>query len=378
MARLRSGPVTIVELTEGLMWPRLFRAFPLSARPSRVAAGFGVALVSTLLGWLVDRLNGRPVELVSGGEPIGLWAFLSGTLVESWTRLSVALLTLDLGGVWLALRRIGWDGPATMLDADLVGAVILLALLAIVWGIGGGMIARMAALDFGAGVDSAPGAGLRLALRRWRSLVGALVLPGALAVGIAIVLASLGALLLGIPGVRVVGAAVYPLLLAGGLLLAFIGFATALGQALLVPAVMADGADAMDAVQRAYAYAVGRTGRLILYGLIALAVGALAWLILSAAFVAGINWTAQLAGAWAGERVGGGLGGPMAMFERPAAGEGGATATIVRAWERAALLLLAGWAVSYYFTASTAVYLLIRRVADGQAIEEIWPGAEPS
>lgn len=370
MARLRSGPVTIVELTEGLCWPRLLRAFPLSVRPSRVLAGFGVALAATLAGWAVDWLNGRPIAL--GDEVrVGLWEYARAALVEGWTGLSLGLLTLDARGVWEAARLLAWDGPATMLGADPMGGAALLALLAIIVGIGGGAIARVTALDFGAGVDASMGAGLRVSLRRWRSTALGLLGPGLLALVVAALLSGLGAALLGIPGVRVAGAVLYPVLLAMGLLLAFIAFATALGLALIVPAVMADGSDALDAVQRAYAYAVGRTGRLLLYGLLLLAVGAAAWLILSSAFVAAINWTAELSSAWAGERLGGGLSGPRALFERAGEAEG-TSAAIVRAWERAALLLLGGWAVSYFFTASTALYLMMRKVADGQAIEDVW------
>ena len=42
-------------------------------------------------------------------------------------------------------------------------------------------------------------------------------------------------------------------------------------------------------------------------------------------------------------------------------------------WERIALAIVAAHALSFFFSASTVVYLRVRQLCDGQAIEDVWP-----
>jgi hypothetical protein len=47
-------------------------------------------------------------------------------------------------------------------------------------------------------------------------------------------------------------------------------------------------------------------------------------------------------------------------------------------WERVVIDLVAAYVVAYAFSASAAVYMLMRRICDGQDIQDIWrPGLTP-
>ena len=45
-------------------------------------------------------------------------------------------------------------------------------------------------------------------------------------------------------------------------------------------------------------------------------------------------------------------------------------------WQTVVVCLLAGYVFSYYFSASAFVYMLMRRVCDGQDLDEIWQEGE--
>ena len=53
-------------------------------------------------------------------------------------------------------------------------------------------------------------------------------------------------------------------------------------------------------------------------------------------------------------------------------------AWFVSFWQTVVVCLVAGYVFSYYFGASTIVYLLMRRACDGQDIAEIWQAGEIS
>ena len=222
------------------------------------------------------------------------------------------------------------------LSAVLFWVIVLVPLSAV--GIG---IARSAILR----VSSEAYLGLRgsvlFAVHSWKAWLGAVVIQGV------VMLVVVGAAaLLWKTGMAVFADAGYLVsIIAGILWLALVAC-----QTMIVPAIAAERTDAMDAIQRAGAYLVARTLRWLLYfaivsGMAFLAAG----VVLSASWagVSGLNWdresnpTLQLAG--------------MAMR-----------------------LLVTGVAVSYWYTASGVIYLLMRRVVDRQDIREIWIESTPS
>lgn len=360
------GPVTFRDLTAGLIWPLVWRAVPAAMRPGRVGLGAVFVIAVMALGSLCDW--------IVGGDP-GPFTRLVGGAASGLDNIARGLATLDLWQIGAGLDNLARVG-ATAHDHP-VSAVVLSILILLVAAVIGGALARMAACDIALDQRLSAMDALKFAAARWRSLVAAPVIPLVVLTVIALVLLALGWALFSIPAIGVVGAIIYGLFLLGGLGLTILALAFLLGAPLLTPAVAVESTDAGDAVQRAYSYVLGRTGRLLLYTALLVVCGAVAWTIASWITDSTLGVASRLAFAWTGE------GAPYAPPSRslfgPPGGEGlegarSVAADIIGVWEKAALALLAGFAVSYFFTASTILYLMVRRVNDEQDIEDIWTG----
>lgn len=222
------------------------------------------------------------------------------------------------------------------LSAVLFWIIVLIPLSAV--GVG---IARSAILR----VSSEAYLGLRgsvlFAARAWKAWLGVVAIQGV------VMLVVVGAAaLLWKTGIAVFADAGYFV----GILAGILWLALFACQTMIVSAIAAERTDAMDALQRAGAYLVARTLRWLLYfaivwgmALLAAAIALSAWLV----GISGLDWdretdlTLQLSG--------------MAMR-----------------------LLVTGIAVSYWYTASGVIYLLMRRVVDRQDIREIWTDRAPT
>jgi hypothetical protein len=146
-------------------------------------------------------------------------------------------------------------------------------------------IARIAASEISLGQYVSWSQGLAFAARAWRSLLGAVLGPLVAIWILAAMIALFALLLLRWPGLNVVGALLFPMVM----LMAFLAAATALiyvvGVWLIVPAVVCDGADAIDAIQRGYSYVIDRPLRMVLY--LALAwIGVVLLVLIAGLFVA--------------------------------------------------------------------------------------------
>jgi len=354
--------VTVAELTAGLIWPKLLRAAGLSLAPSRLAIGFAVAFLIAAWSWLIDY--GWPTATF---EPIAIPAFrsLSAALVEACTALlylapAYAALELYQQGLLPFFEAVGREPFRAAVW--LIPSVALLA-------IGSGAIARSVAVDVAGDLSLGVRGSLAFAIKRWRSMVFAVFIPLIVAGLIALVLAIAGWALLSLKGVSVLGALLLGPAFLAGLLLVIIFAVFLVGHSMLTPAVAVESTDAADAVQRAYAYALGKPGRLLIYGLVLLAQGALALIVIR--FLTDQAWsiTQDLTAAWLSrDRA-------EAIHSR---GAQGPTASIVRAWPMVFALIPAAWLISYSAAGGTLLYLLLRRVNDEQDIREIWmPGMIP-
>ncbi|TVQ30289.1 MAG: hypothetical protein EA376_13550 [Phycisphaeraceae bacterium] len=391
------GPVTLAELTSGLIWPRLFRAVGLSIQPSRVLVGFVMVAVMMGFGALFDGVVGRivsletlwmaaPMDMASlaagaQGEDemrFGLFQSLVTVMVSGLQLFVLGVLTLDLGQIGAALA-IFFIGLPSILAEHWFGGAILTLVWIFIATLGGGAISRMAACEFSREVHMTAGQGLGYALARWKDLLLAVLAPAIFIAVLALGLMLYGGLLLRFPVVNIVGALLYGLALIVGFILVLLTLAFALGKAMLLPGVVVESTDWLDAIQRAYSYVLGRTIRFLIYVVVLLALGSVVYAIAATLTTATINGAAWLALHWAGESAREIAGGhtffAMAMERPDAEGTFGVAAGIIGVWERLVIAVLAGFFVSFYFCASTLLYLAARRVNDEQDMDEIWmPG----
>jgi hypothetical protein len=344
------------------VWVRVLFSAAFGLRPGRIGLAFFalvIAMVLLSVGMMIDN------EIM--GERIGVVLIPLGPETD-WTRLPWHLF-VELP---VALVR-HW--PVTTL---VFGPLVLAA-----WSIMLGAIARIAACEIALSRHISWWEGLAFALRSWVSLIGAVLGPIVLVWLICLLLAAAGFLLLRWPGVNILGAVLYGVFLLIGFAAAGLAIIYIVGQHLLIPAVVCDGADAIDAVQRAYAYVIDRPLRLVLYVVLAL-IGLVVVIAIVTVFIgAAVYLTAQATSFWAGAEgsrmvwrgVLEGFGVAAVIDAGETEGTYRAGATIIRFWTVIPLLLIwAAW-VSCATAAATMIYLAIRRACDGQDISEIWwPG----
>ena len=359
----RHPQVLLHDLTSELLWPRALRTPALALRPGRVMLGMAAVFLATLIGnisaaWTEPETRSfgqavaRPIAHAFGDAVTAVTSLSAPRFLEA-----VALLAMLPG-------RLLYERPVETL---VLGLPIVLVFVLF-----GGAISRSVATEFAAARITEWPDDLRVSGRKLGWSFAAIIGPIALAC-LLIGVVMLGGFTLGVPIINLLGAVLYAL----ALLLVFAALALlvlhALALPMIVPALMAEGTDGYDAVQRSYAYVLARPLRLLVHGLILLVLGAVSIAIareLGRGVVDLTDWAAAQPGLTsdAGKRVLDGEGDLSAT--QPAAH------AIIRGWRTLVEIIVAGFAFSYFFAAGTVLYLHARRICDGQGTGDIWqPGS---
>lgn len=365
-----------VKLRRWLPWLHLFRAFRIAISPKAILLGcvaillldYGMAGIAKLpfaTAWVnvehPDRSGWIETESIESlsltwdkayVEPLGTVhdAFAHGWLVLQPVKQHVvpAYHLVRPGG--------GWTGGAT--------AVTGLLWCLLVWSICGVGIARLAAVRFAA--DQSPGlrGSVRYALRKVSPSLAAAIVP---MVGVALL--WFAGVVLGLMGhIPAVGGALvgigWGLALLGGLAMALILLGLAAGWPLMLCSVAVEDADGFDAFSRIYNYLFGRPWYALFLMLLTLLYGSA--LIVFACTLLTATHTLT---AWA---VGSGLGhdGLIALTS-PQPPDLPFPTLAFQTWQGVAGLVLHGFLVSYFWTASTIVYFLLRKSADAVPLDTV-------
>lgn len=358
-------PLRLADLTDDLLWPRLLRAAPLAMRPARVVIAFFTLLAISLI-W---RVPGYLPKI--GGD-----AFLSDAAAALRSAADTGQLARTdglLNGVGAFFSTFLFGVPASLLMSHPVWTIVLTLLTLPILAMGGGAISRLVACEFSQCVMIPWTEALGLVLRRKTSLIGAALSPLVIAGGTLLSISVGGWLLLNWPGVNLLGATLYPLFIAGGFVVSIILIGYLLGQCLLTPAVVCENTDAIDAMQRAYAYVIASPLRLLLYSAVLVAqlvaVAGMLGLIVGAALQVASAASTAFTGTEAAVMVHGGA---------PEGSTWSAGASLISFWTAIPTALISAFMLSFYFSGSTILYMLLRRLNDGQDPAEIWmPGLVP-
>jgi len=340
----REPTVLLSDLTGDLLWPKLLRAPAMALSPSRLVIGMVTAFLVTVLSWIPSLwLEQTPHVLPSSNDvaalnPIDAFDQFLGVLVKAH----------------YAVTSQPWT--------SLIVGVPMLVVLSLF----GCVIARSAAVEFAQGRICDPTTTSGFVLRRASHLLTATLGPLVFA-GLLIGLISLGGFLISAPVVNIAGAVLYAIGLLLGVIVTLVLAMQLLAFPLIAPAVACEGSDGFDAVQRSYAYIIGHPLRVFVFAAILFSLGALAFGVFQLVLLGSIgltDWCMQLLANDAGSRVLSGNGDLGAT--QPIAHN------IIEFWRALFQLVFAGYVISYFYTASTMLYLVIRRVCDGQEISELW------
>lgn len=266
--------------------------------------------------------------------------------------------------------------PAYTATLLLLGFVVLCAL--------GGVISRLVAVQACTGQSGRLSAAVKFVAQRYVWYFLGPVIPLALSAALALLLALCGLIFFNLPGLDVAGALALGPLFAVGLVVALLFVGLLLGGNLLFAAISVEGSDAFDAISRVYNYALGRPLRFLVYTVVVIVYGALTYVLVGVVVFLTLWLTQRCLSVWVFTEVQG-VSRLEAIFPEPDLGAfyrpadwdalrgtswGTAAAGIATAWVQLLLAVLPAYALSYYLSAQTWVYLLLRRVTDGTEFEE--------
>ena len=305
-----------------------------------------------------DPVQGPPrVEIVPASEvwdyqhPPRMGRFPLNPLAGPWRQLRAPFVSLFD-------RGLTFTGLAFLMLACLWASAV--------WALFGGAITRRAALALGREETIGLRPALSYAAGKWGGYFASPLLPLLGAAMAALPVWILGLLMRLDIGVLAAGV-LWPLALLAGFMMALLLLALLFGWPLMWPTISAEGTDSFDALSRAWSYVYHRPLHYLFYALVAAILGGLGWYFV-AYFAEWIIYLPRWAMSWGagGERF-------EALLETsadsPPLGRWGWS--LIGFWEGCVRLVALGFAYSYFWTAATAIYLLLRRDDDGTEIDDI-------
>jgi hypothetical protein len=256
-----------------------------------------------------------------------------------------------------------------------------------VWAIFGGAISRIAAIHVARDEKLSVRAALAFSLGKFLSFVSAPLIPLVIVLFVGLVPLIAG-LLSSIPYAgpvfNIIMSLLFVLVLAAGFVMTLVLLGTFGGFNLMYPTIAVEGSDSFDAISRSFSYVYARPWRMVFYTLIAIIYGAICylfvrlfiWLMLSLthAFVgAGYFGRApSTAPLWPTMWPG-----PQATLSydidfltlRP---DQDVAAFFIAFWVYLCVAMLGAFLISFYFSANTIIYYLMRREVDATEMDDVY------
>ena len=258
-----------------------------------------------------------------------------------------ALTLFQAGASWSALAYA---------STQLIWAII-------VWSLFGGAITRIAAIQFAQDEHIGFIAALRFSSKRILSLVSAPLLPFA-GMGFFWILCLLIGLLGNIPGA---GAIIVSLLWGLAFLFAFVMslilLVTLAGWPLMMTTISVEDSDGFDGLSRVFSYLFGRIWYFLWLVIITLCYGSVCLFfvelliqLVSYLSVWGVSW---------------GMGGEETakLFQ---SNQNSIATTISTGWQSILSILFSGFIISFFWSANTVIYFLLRKCDDGTPLDHVY------
>ena len=254
----------------------------------------------------------------------------------------------------------------------------------VLWSWLGGGLARLAALHATRDDRATTGSAVGFGGTRFFWFFLAPLMPIIISILIVACMAAVGFVLFNVEVLEWLGGLLFILALGASLAVTLLLIGLLAGCNLLYPAIAVEGTDAFDAISRSYNYVLGRPWRMIFYNVSALIYGAISYTFLSIVVYLTLLVTHNAAGALV-VRSKYGVNRFDAMMPKPVFGSllqdvdwyalnwsAKVAAVMVHVWTWLAVAFLAAFAISFYLCASTWVYLLLRRAADGTEFDDVF------
>ncbi len=425
-----------IDYGSAFRFTRLFESFRIAIHPSRMLLALLLIIAMFITGKILDGIWGGQVIPIGDGEfnqfinltdvrfdawyrlyapkptepgappPImpvkldGVFATSMGLTIKSFESMVRAAVQL----------RPGFDqiDPLTSLDeSTVVGSLRLMVMIPVwlwkvhpgffavymffftlLWSLLGGAISRLAIVEAGRAPPISPASAVLFAARRWLWFAISPFIP-LMIVGVCWGILVVGGLLFRLGhGLDILGGFLFIGALALGFVMTILLVGWIAGVHLIYPAISAEGSDGFDAMSRAYSYVIARPWRLLLYSLISLVYGAVTYLLVGLFIFSTIYFTHMAVGTLVGGSTRIGYSDVPyfhTIMPPPKFGDltytpqldhlnwsGKVTAVLIMVWVYLLVGLLGAYAISFYFSSYSMIYLLLRRYTDGTDTSEIY------
>ncbi len=403
------------QLFNDFIFPKLFQTFRMSIQPTKLIITIVALAVICLAGWIMDfsktvvvkRDNeGRIVEtelkiymtdadrnevlseiekLRQNGQRSGVFSTMWHFAAKKFHGAVDSVFAIDVPGVVQNIadyfKAVGWA-----IRYHMVYCIIFFIIMLAVISISGGAVCRIAALQFARGEKPGLTEALRFSTKRFLNFFTAPLAPIGIIIFIGLFIFLLG-LAGNIPraGELIVGLGM-PLALFAGVLIAVIVIGAVAGLNLMFPAVAYDGSDCFDAISRSFSYVYAKPWRMVVYTIIAAVYGSICYTFVRLFAFLSLwitRWLLQL-GLWVdnGSKEVNKL---VAIWPKPEFRYLlGSSSPATANWTEsiAAFLLylfllvvvglVVSFIISFYFSANTIIYSLMRKTVDNTAFEDIY------
>ena len=290
------------------------------------------------------------------------------------------------GSVTQGLLNFLVNGPSWAISQHPVYFTIYGLFFLSVWSIFGGAIARIAAVHVARDEKISIRQALRFSTSKFLSFLSAPVIPMLIVLIVGLVVA-IGGFLTNIPflGPILVGALFF-LALAAGFVMTLVILGLIGGFNLMYPTIAVEGSDSFDAISRSFSYLYARPWRLAFYTMVSVIYGGLTYafvrffiylMLIVTHFAAGLFvfvqsdsraplWNAM----WPGPLINGRLAysvdfGALGFGQRIGA-------FLILVWVYLVVALLGAFVISFYFSANTVIYYLMRREVDATELDDVY------
>lgn len=414
---------------ETFPFTHLFRAFRVAVHPSKlilalVALGFlwcGGLILDGL--WLhsyrvtnvelldlglrespspIDRLNAEEVssrevrrlsraEARGGGPTYGIFnTFFTVEVTQANNVL------MGRGNPFDAIWGFIANGPMWLWSTHWLFALIYTAYFLLIWSVFGGAISRIAAVHVARDEKISVRHALSFSTSKAVSFIFAPIIPVLIVFGIGVVISIASTILFHIPYVGPVIAGIFfCLALLGGFVITLVILGTIGGFNLMYPTVAVEGSDSFDAISRSFSYVFARPWRMLWYTFVAVVYGAICYLFVRFFIwmVLAVTWFFM---SWFLGHQTGATQNPIhpadvwpLLWPPPGAGSPtnplpytpeydhlksteAISAGLMVWWNYLVIGLIGAFAISFYFSANTIIYYLMRREVDATELDDVY------
>jgi hypothetical protein len=362
---------------DNLPFTKVFQTFRIAIQPSKLIIALMAVVVLCITGWIMDY-----VVIAASDAPseAGTFSSLWDAVGTGFHGAVYSLLLLDISGVATSIAEC-FEAIGQAIQDHYIYSIIYIVIALVVASLAGGAICRIAALQFARGEKPGLGEALNFSTKRFVSLFAAPLTPLGIIVFMGLFIFVLG-LIGNIPwaGELLVGICMPLTLLAGGLMAVVLIGAVA-GFNLMFPAVGYDDADCFDAISRAFSYIYAKPWRMGFYTALAAVYGAicysfvrffaflLLWVSHRTLQLGILGDNSKLKTIWPQPSFVDFFGGPSSV---PSIWTESVAAFLVYIFVLVTVGLVISFVVSFYFSANTVIYALMRNKVDNTAVEDVY------